>query len=110
MGNITETSYFEDLKESIRNAYEEHEAKMEAANKMSFIDEVTITSYKTDNMTCNYSGLPSVSSYETEVDLDRDIPFDPDEVDVITDHLDEVSEMEQLEADAELYYEGVGHA
>ena len=110
MGNITETSYFEDLKESIRNAYEEHEAKMEAANKMSFIDEVTMTSYETDNMTCNYSGLPSVSSYETEVNLDRDIPFDPDEVDVITDHLDEVSEVEQLEANAELYYEGLGHA
>ena len=96
MGNITETSYFETLQEDL-----EHD---------SFIDEVTMTSYETDNMTCNYSGLPSVSSYETEVDLDRDIPFDPDEVDVITDHLDEVSEVEQLEADAELYYEGLGHA
>ena len=112
MGNITETSYFEELKQSIRNAYEEHEAKMEEANKrkMSFVDEVTVKSYETDNMTCNYSGLPSVSSYETEVNLDRDIPFDPDEVDVITDHLDEVSAVEQLEADAELYYEGLGHA
>lgn len=96
MGNITETSYFETLQEDL-----EHD---------SFIDEVTMTSYETDNMTCNYSGLPSVSSYETEVDLDRDIPFDPDEVDVITDHLDEVSEVEQLEANAELYYEGLGHA
>ena len=96
MGNITETSYFETLQEDL-----EHD---------SFIDEVTMTSYETDNMTCNYSGLPSVSSYETEVDLDRDIPFDPDEVDVITDHLDEVSGVEQLEADAELYYEGLGHA
>ena len=96
MGNITETSYFETLQEDL-----EHD---------SFIDEVTMSSYETDNMTCNYSGLPSVSSYETEVDLDRDIPFDPDEVDVITDHLDEVSEVEQLEADAELYYEGLGHA
>ena len=96
MGNITETSYFETLQEDL-----EHD---------SFIDEVTMSSYETDNMTCNYSGLPSVSSYETEVDLDRDIPFDPDEVDVITDHLDEVSEVKQLEADAELYYEGLGHA
>ena len=52
----------------------------------------------------------TMSSYESEVDLDRDIPFDPDEVDVITDHLDEVTEVEQLEANAELYYEGLGHA
>ena len=53
MGNITETSYFEDLKESIRNAYEEHEAKMEEANKMSFVDEVTMKSYETNTMTVN---------------------------------------------------------
>ena len=80
MGNITETSYFETLQEDL-----EHD---------SFIDEVTMTSYETDNMTCNYSGLPSVSSYESEVDLDRDMP----------------TEVEQMEADAELYFEGLGHA
>ncbi|MAD59830.1 MAG: hypothetical protein CMB81_05820 [Flammeovirgaceae bacterium] len=78
MGNITETTHFENLQETL-----EHE---------SFIDEVTM------------------ASYESEVDLDRDIPFDPDEVDVITDHLDEVTEVEQMEADAELYFEGMGHA
>jgi hypothetical protein len=50
------------------------------------------------------------ASYETEVNLDRDIPFDPDEVDVITDHLDEVTELEQMKADAELYFEGLGHS
>jgi len=93
MGNITETTLFEELQETLENE--------------SFIDEITMTSYETDeNMICNYSGLPSVSSYETEVDLDRDIPFDPDEVDVITDHLNEVTEVEQMEADAELYFEG----
>jgi len=97
MGNITETSYFETLQEDL-----EHD---------SFIDEITMTSYETDeNMICNYSGLPSVSSYESEIDLDRDIPFDLDEVDVITDHLDEVTEVEQMEADAELYFEGLGHS
>ena len=78
MGNITETSYFEELQETLENE--------------SFIDEVTM------------------ASYESEIDLDRDIPFDPDEVDVITDHLDEVTEVEQMEADAELYFEGMGHA
>ena len=78
MGNITETTHFENLQETL-----EHE---------SFIDEVTM------------------ASYESEVDLDRDIPFDPDEVDVITDHLDEVTELEQMGADVELYFEGMGHA
>ena len=78
MGNITETSYFEELQETL-----EHE---------SFIDEITM------------------ASYESEVDLDRDIPFDPDEVDVITDHLNEVTEVKQMEVDAELYFEGMGHA
>ena len=102
MGNITETTHFENLQADL-------EADVMDEN-MRWVDELTETSYETDNMTCNYSGLPSVSSYETEVDLDRDIPFDPDEVDVITDHLDEVSEVEQLEANAELYYEGLGHA
>ena len=97
MGNITETSYFETLQEDL-----EHD---------SFIDEITMTSYETDeNMICNYSGLPSVSSYESEIDLDRDIPFDPDEVDVITDHLNEPTEVEWLESQAEVYFEGMGHA
>ena len=49
-----------------------------------------------DDMICNYSGLPSVSSYETEVDLNRDIPFDSDEVDIITNHLDENDLMRTL--------------
>ena len=84
MGNITETTHFENLQADL-------EADMIDEN-MRWVDELTM------------------SSYETEVDLDRDIPFDPDEVDVITDHLDEVSEVEQLEANAELYYEGLGHA
>ena len=78
MGNITETTHFENLQETL-----EHE---------SFIDEVTM------------------ASYESEVDLDRDIPFDPDEVDVITDHLNEVSEDEWLESKAEVYFEGLGHS
>jgi hypothetical protein len=34
------------------------------------------------------------ASYESEVDLDRDMP----------------TEVEQMEADAELYFEGLGHA
>ena len=78
MGNITETTHFENLQETLENE--------------SFIDEITM------------------ASYESELDLDRDIPFDPDEVDVITDHLNEVSVVEQLEADAELYFEGLGHS
>ena len=103
MGNITETTHFENLQADL-------EADVMDEN-MRWVDELTETSYETDkDMICNYSGLPSVSSYETEVNLDRDIPFDPDEVDVITDHLDEVTEVEQLEADAELYFEGLGHA
>ena len=84
MGNITETTHFENLQADL-------EADMIDEN-MRWVDQLTM------------------SSYETEVNLDRDIPFDPDEVDVITDHLDEVSEVEQLEANAELYYEGLGHA
>ena len=84
MGNITETTHFENLQADL-------EADMIDEN-MRWVDELTM------------------SSYESEVDLDRDIPFDPDEVDVITDHLDDVTEVEQLEANAELYYEGLGHA
>ena len=84
MGNITETTHFENLQADL-------EADVMDEN-MRWVDELT------------------EASYETEVNLDRDIPFDPDEVDVITDHLDEVSEVEQLEANAELYYEGLGHA
>ena len=78
MGNITETSYFEELQETL-----EHE---------SFIDEITMV------------------SYESEVDLDRDIPFDPEEVDVITNHLNEPTEVEWLESQAGVYFEGMGHA
>ncbi len=84
MGNITETTHFENLQADL-------EADMIDEN-MRWVDELTM------------------SSYETEVDLDRDIPFDPDEVDVITDHLNEVTELEQMEADTELYFEGMGHA
>ena len=84
MGNITETTHFENLQADL-------EADVMDEN-MRWVDELT------------------EASYETKVNLDRDIPFDPDEVDVITDHLDEVTEVEQLEADAELYFEGMGHA
>jgi hypothetical protein len=84
MGNITETTHFENLQADL-------EADVMDEN-MRWVDELT------------------EASYESEVDLDRDIPFDPDEVDVITDHLDEVTEVEQLEADVELYYEGLGHS
>jgi hypothetical protein len=84
MGNITETTHFENLQADL-------EADMIDEN-MRWVDELTM------------------SSYETEVDLDRDIPFDPDEVDVITDHLNEVTELEQMEADTELYFEGLGHS
>jgi len=78
MGNITETTLFEELQETLENE--------------SFIDEITI------------------ASYESEIDLDRDIPFDPEEVDVITDHLNEPTEVEWLESQAEVYFEGMGHA
>jgi len=84
MGNITDTTHFENLQADL-------EADVMDEN-MRWVDELT------------------EASYESEVDLDRDIPFDPDEVDVITDHLDEVTEVEQLEADVELYYEGLGHS
>ena len=67
MGNITETTHFENLQADL-------EADMIDEN-MRWVDELTM------------------SSYESEVDLDRDIPFDPDEVDVITDHLDKVTEV-----------------
>jgi len=78
MGNITETTYFEELQETLENE--------------SFIDEITI------------------ASYESEIDLDRDIPFDPEEVDVITNHLNEPTEVEWLESQAEVYFEGLGHS
>jgi len=78
MGNITETTHFENLQETLENE--------------SFIDEITI------------------ASYESEIDLDRDIPFDPDEVDVITNHLNEPTEVEWLESQAEVYFEGLGHS
>jgi len=84
MGNITETTHFENLQADL-------EADVMDEN-MRWVDELT------------------EASYETEVNLDRDIPFDPDEVDVITDHLDEVTELEQMKADAELYFEGLGHS
>ena len=84
MGNITDTTHFENLQADL-------EADVMDEN-MRWVDELT------------------EASYETEVNLDRDIPFDPDEVDVITDHLNEVTEVEQLEADVELYYEGLGHS
>ena len=84
MGNITETTHFENLQADL-------EADVMDEN-MRWVDELT------------------EASYESEVNLDRDIPFDPDEVDVITDHLDEVTEVEQLEADVELYFEGLGHS
>jgi len=84
MGNITETTHFENLQADLEaDAMDEN---------MRWVDELT------------------EASYETEVNLDRDIPFDPDEVDVITDHLDEVTELEQMKADAELYFEGLGHS
>jgi len=76
MGNITETTYFEELQETLENE--------------SFIDEITI------------------ASYESEIDLDRDIPFDPEEVDVITNHLNEPTEVEWLESQAGVYFEGMG--
>ena len=78
MGNITETTYFEELQETLENE--------------SFIDEITI------------------ASYESEIDLDRDIPFDPEEVDVITNHLNEPTEDEWLESQAGVYFDGMGHA
>ena len=84
MGNITDTTHFENLQADL-------EADVMDEN-MRWVDELT------------------EASYETEVNLDRDIPFDPDEVDVITDHLDEVTELEQMGADVELYFEGMGHA
>ena len=87
MGNITDTTHFENLQADL-------EADVMDEN-MRWVDELTEASYETDkDMICNYSGLPSVSSYESEVDLDRDMP----------------TEVEQMEADAELYYEGMGHA
>jgi hypothetical protein len=68
MGNITETTHFENLQADL-------EADVMDEN-MRWVDELT------------------EASYESEVDLDRDMP----------------TEVEQMEADAELYYEGMGHA
>ena len=68
MGNITETTHFENLQADL-------EADVMDEN-MRWVDELT------------------EASYESEVDLDRDIP----------------TEVEQMEADAELYFEGMGHA
>jgi hypothetical protein len=68
MGNITETTHFENLQADL-------EADVMDEN-MRWVDELT------------------EASYESEVDLDRDMP----------------TEVEQMEADAELYFEGMGHA
>jgi hypothetical protein len=68
MGNITETTHFENLQADL-------EADVMDEN-MRWVDELT------------------EASYESEVDLDRDMP----------------TEVEQMEADAELYFEGLGHA
>ena len=68
MGNITDTTHFENLQADL-------EADVMDEN-MRWVDELT------------------EASYESEVDLDRDIP----------------TEVEQMEADAELYFEGLGHA
>ena len=68
MGNITDTTHFENLQADL-------EADVMDEN-MRWVDELT------------------EASYESEVDLDRDMP----------------TEVEQMEADAELYYEGLGHA
>jgi hypothetical protein len=68
MGNITETTHFENLQADL-------EADVMDENTR-WIDELT------------------EASYESEIDLDRDMP----------------TEVEQMEADAELYFEGMGHA
>jgi hypothetical protein len=68
MGNITDTTHFENLQADL-------EADVMDEN-MRWVDELT------------------EASYESEVDLDRDMP----------------TEVEQMEADAELYFEGMGHA
>ena len=68
MGNITETTHFENLQADL-------EADVMDEN-MRWVDELT------------------EASYESEVDLDRDMP----------------TEVEQMEADAELYFEGLGHS
>ena len=68
MGNITDTTHFENLQADL-------EADVMDEN-MRWVDELT------------------EASYESEVDLDRDMP----------------TEVEQIEADAELYFEGLGHA
>ena len=68
MGNITETTHFENLQADLEaDAMDEN---------MRWVDELT------------------EASYESEIDLDRDMP----------------TEVEQMEADAELYFEGMGHA
>ena len=68
MGNITDTTHFENLQADL-------EADVMDEN-MRWVDELT------------------EASYESEIDLDRDMP----------------TEVEQMEADAELYFEGMGHA
>ena len=68
MGNITETTHFENLQADL-------EADVMDEN-MRWVDELT------------------EASYESEIDLDRDMP----------------TEVEQMEASAELYFEGMGHA
>ena len=68
MGNITDTTHFENLQADL-------EADVMDENTR-WIDELT------------------EASYESEIDLDRDMP----------------TEVEQMEADAELYFEGMGHA
>ena len=68
MGNITDTTHFENLQADL-------EADVMDEN-MRWVDELT------------------EASYESEVDLDRDMP----------------TEVEQMEADAELYFEGLGHS
>ena len=74
MGNITETTHFENLQADL-------EADVMDEN-MRWVDELT------------------EASYESEVDLDRDKVW---AVDIPT-------EVEQMETDAELYFEGMGHA
>jgi hypothetical protein len=68
MGNITDTTHFENLQVDL-------EADVMDEN-MRWVDELT------------------EASYESEIDLDRDMP----------------TEVEQMEASAELYFEGMGPA
>ena len=85
MGNITETTHFENLQADLEaDAMDEN---------MRWVDELT------------------EASYESEVDLDRDKVWS--EVDLDRDKVwavDIPTEVEQMETDAELYFEGMGHA